>query len=346
MTKIVTAIRTVPSEVESSPEKAPSPDRFFRLIAPEMQAVEEEFERQARTNIQIIAHIGRYLHQTGGKRVRPALLILASKLFGEEIDASVIRMATVMEFLHTATLVHDDIIDGAEMRRGHVSVSSQWGNDTAVLMGDWLYMTAYETALREENLAILATLTEATRKMTEGELIQLTLLDNLQITEEQHLDIASRKTGYLFSASCRVGAILRGATPEQQEAMRTYGLNLGIAFQLVDDLLDFTADMAQLGKPVLSDLREGKVTLPLIRLLRDHPETEPLVRAAIQEPPGETSRARAVLDLLGKYGELDRARREAHDYADRAREALRIFPDSPYREALMAIACYIVERDR
>jgi octaprenyl-diphosphate synthase len=232
------------------------------------------------------------------------------------------------------------------MRRGHVSVSSQWGNDTAVLMGDWLYMTAYETALREENLAILATLTEATRKMTEGELIQLTLLDNLQITEEQHLDIASRKTGYLFSASCRVGAILRGATREQQEAMRTYGLNLGIAFQLVDDLLDFTADMAQLGKPVLSDLREGKVTLPLIRLLRDHPETEPLVRDAIQEPAGETRRARVVLDLLAKYGELDRARREAYEYADRAREALRIFPASPYREALTAIARYIVERDR
>ena len=135
-------------------------------------------------------------------------------------------------------------------------------------------------------------------------------------------------------------------TPEQQEARRTYGRNRGIAFQLVDDLLDFTANAAQLGKPVLSDLREGKVTLPLIRLLRDHPETEPLVRAAIQEPPGETTRAKAVLDLLSKYGELERARLEAHEYADRAREALRIFPASPYREALTAIARYIVERDR
>jgi octaprenyl-diphosphate synthase len=198
----------------------------------------------------------------------------------------VIRLAAVMEFLHTATLVHDDIIDGAETRRGHRSVSSQWGSDTAVLMGDWLYMSAYETALRERNLAILDTLTEATRKMTEGELIQLTMLNNIRITEEQHLDIVVRKTGYLFSACCRVGAILRGATDEQCQAMAAYGINLGIAFQLVDDLLDFTADANKLGKPVLSDLREGKVTLPLIRLLKNRPDLSPVVREAMARAGG------------------------------------------------------------
>ena len=327
-------------------ERREAAARFFLLIQREMLAVEEELERQARTNIQVIDNIGRYLRETGGKRVRPALLILSAKVFGEGSDDAVIRLAAVMEFLHTATLVHDDIIDGAGTRRGKPSVSARWGNDTAVLMGDWLYMSAYETALRERNLAILDTLTEATRKMTEGELIQLSLLNNLKITEEQHLDIASRKTGYLFSASCRVGAILRGGTPEQQQAMAGYGLNLGIAFQLIDDLLDFTADAGKLGKPVLSDLREGKVTLPLIRLLKNHPEHFSVVCEAVEEPVGETERAERVLRLLVKSGELKRARDEAAAYVRRAQESLKIFPETIYRRALYDIAQYIIDRDR
>jgi octaprenyl-diphosphate synthase len=332
---------------------APSPrelqattQQIFRSIQSEMAAVEEEFERQARSNIQIIAHIGQYLYQTGGKRVRPALLILSAKIFGEEIDKSVIEMATVMEFLHTATLVHDDVIDGSELRRGRQAVSTQWGNETAVLMGDWLYMSAFETALQQRNLAVLDVLTEATRKMTEGELIQLALIGNMRITEDQHLDIISRKTGHLFSASCRVGGILRGANEEERRALANYGLYLGIAFQLVDDLLDFTSDSAKLGKPVLSDLREGKVTLPLIRLLRKHPQFAPTVRAAMEEPAGENRLAKQALALLDEYGELDHAREEAYAYAARAQEALTVLPENRYRRALNDIAQYIVERDR
>lgn len=330
----------------SSREAVSTAGRIFGLIAREMQSVEEEFERQARSNIQIIAHIGRYLHQTGGKRVRPALVVLSAKVFGEEIGHSVIKMATVMEFLHTATLVHDDVIDGANVRRGRQAVSSQWGNETAVLMGDWLYMSAFETALRERNLDILDALTEATRKMTEGELIQLTLIGNTRITEEQHLEIVMRKTGYLFSASCRVGGIMHGASIEQRKALADYGLNLGIAFQLVDDLLDFTSNIEKLGKPVLSDLREGKVTLPLIRLLRSHPQFISQIRAAMEEPIGETARAREVLALLAECGELEKAREEAYSYAARAQEVLKILPDNQYRRALTDIAQYIIERDR
>lgn len=329
----------------SSSREATTAGRIFSLIAREMVRFEEEFERQARTNIQIIAHIGRYLHQTGGKRVRPALVVLAAKVFGEEVDDSVIKMATVMEFLHTATLVHDDVIDGAEMRRGRRAVSSQWGNETAVLMGDWLYMTAFETALQQRNLDLLDTLTEATRRMTEGELIQLTLIGNTRITEEQHLEIVTRKTAYLFSASCKVGGILRGGTPEQRRALADYGLNLGVAFQLVDDLLDFTSNVEKLGKPVLSDLREGKVTLPLIRLLRSQPQFSPQVRAAMEEPLGETTRAREVLAILAESGELEKARDEAYSYAVRAQESLKIFPDNQFRRALSEIAQYIIERD-
>jgi octaprenyl-diphosphate synthase len=238
------------------------------------------------------------------------------------------------------------VIDGAELRRGYQAVSTEWGNETAVLMGDWLYMSAFETALQQRNLAILDALTDATRKMTEGELIQLALVGNMRITEEQHLEIVTRKTGYLFSASCRVGGILRGANEEERRALADYGLCLGIAFQLVDDLLDFTSDSTKLGKPVLSDLREGKVTLPLIRLLRKQPQFASLVRAAMEEPAGETRLAKQVLALLGEYGELDHAREEAYAYVARAQEALTIFPDNRYRRALSDIAQFIVERDR
>jgi octaprenyl-diphosphate synthase len=213
-------------------------------------------------------------------------------------------------------------------------------------MGDWLYMSAFETALQQRNLAILDALTDATRKMTEGELIQLALIGNMRITEEQHLEIVTRKTGYLFSASCRVGGILRGANEEQRRALADYGLCLGIAFQLVDDLLDFTSDSTKLGKPVLSDLREGKVTLPLIRLLKKEPQFASLVRAAMEEPAGETKLARQALALLDEYGELEKARDEAYAYAARAQEALTIFPDNRYRRALNEIAQFIVERDR
>jgi octaprenyl-diphosphate synthase len=337
------------ANILSAPAQRETPydaQEIFCLIQSEMDAVEVEFEKRARSNIQIITRIGQYLYRTGGKRVRPALLILSAKIFGEDVNPAVIQMAMVMEFLHTATLVHDDVIDGAEMRRGRQAVSTQWGNETAVLMGDWLYMSAFETALQQRNLAILDALTDATRKMTEGELIQLALVGNMRITEEQHLEIVTRKTGYLFSASCRAGGILRGANEEQRRALSDYGLCLGIAFQLVDDLLDFTSDSMKLGKPVLSDLREGKVTLPLIRLLKKQPQFATLVRAAMEEPAGETKLAKQVLALLDEYGELEKAREEAYAYAARAQEALTIFPDNRYRRALSDIAQFIVERDR
>src|SRR5918995_1482131 len=216
--------------------------RIFSLVSPELALVEEEFERQARSNIQVIAYIGDYLRASGGKRVRPALTLLAARAVGGDAGRqNVVRMATVMEFLHTATLVHDDIIDNAETRRSRPSINSRFGNQTAVLMGDWLYMSAFETSLQERSLAVLDILTAVTRKMTEGELLQLTMLGRADVSEEQYFDILTRKTAYLFSACCEIGAILGGGDRASQEALRDYGLNLGAAFQLVDDLLDFTA---------------------------------------------------------------------------------------------------------
>lgn len=323
--------------------------QVFNLIRRDLLQVEEELERQSRTNVQILAHLNRYLLSSGGKRLRPALLLLAAKVFGEALDHAIISMAAVMEMLHTATLVHDDIIDGAEIRRGKKTVAQQWGNDMAVLLGDWLYMTAFEASLQQRNLEVLDVLTEATRKMTEGELLQLPLVGDLRITEEQHFDIVQRKTGFLFSASCRLGGVLRGASAVEKAALEDYGMNLGIAFQLTDDLLDFTSDAQKLGKPVLSDLREGKVTLPLIRLLDRHPKFEALVSEAMnatENSEENDAAANKVLAILREYGQLEIAREEAMSYAVRAQEALEPLPDNQYRQALYDIAQFVVDRDK
>src|SRR5688572_32021646 len=202
--------------------------RILSPIAAELAQVEAEFERQAGSNVQVIDYLGDYLRESGGKRVRPALTILAAySVGGDGSSYNIIRMATVMEFLHTATLVHDDIIDGADTRRNRPTVNALYGNETAVLMGDWLYMSAFETSLAERSLPILDILTSVTRKMTEGELLQLTLLGHADISEGQYLDVLKRKTAYLFSASCEIGGILGGAIEKQQTALREYGLNLG-----------------------------------------------------------------------------------------------------------------------
>src|SRR6266566_3846853 len=218
-----------------------SAKRIFSQIAAELAQVEAEFERQARSNVQVIAYLGDYLRESGGKRVRPALTILSNyAVGGDGARYNSIRMATVMEFLHTATLVHDDVIDSADKRRNRPTVNALYGNETAVLMGDWLYMSAFETSLTERSLPILDILTRVTRKMTEGELLQLTLLGQTDVSESQYLDVLQRKTAYLFSACCEIGAILGNASDNQRLALLNYGLKLGTDFQLIDDLLDFT----------------------------------------------------------------------------------------------------------
>jgi octaprenyl-diphosphate synthase len=320
---------------------------IFDSISPELMLVEEEFERQARSNIQVIAYIGDYLRGSGGKRVRPALTILSNYAAGGKGSSySSIRMATVMEFLHTATLVHDDVIDKAETRRNRASVNSEFGNQTAVLMGDWLYMSAFETSLAERSLPILDILTAVTRKMTEGELLQLTLLGRTDVTEEQYFDVIARKTAYLFSACCEIGALLGSADARTQNMLRDYGMNLGIAFQLVDDLLDFTGSQDVLGKPAGADLLEGKVSLPLIFLLQREPEMRSLVQTVISEASYETVSRAFLQEALERSGALQLALERAIEYALAARTAVEGLPDSTHAQVLASIPSYIVERDR
>jgi octaprenyl-diphosphate synthase len=328
-------------------EAITSARRIFSVIANELQQVEIEFERQARSNVQVIAYLGEYLRASGGKRVRPALTILSNYAAGGDgARYNSIRMATVMEFLHTATLVHDDIIDKAETRRNRSTVNALYGNETAVLMGDWLYMSAFETSLAERSLPILDILTSVTRKMTEGELLQLTLLGHADISEGQYLDVLKRKTAYLFSASCEIGAILGGATEKQQTALRDYGLNLGTAFQLTDDLLDFTSSDEVLGKAAGADLLGGKVTLPLIYLIASDPSTLAMVQRVLLDGSYETVAQEDLREALARNGALEKARSMADEYAENARAALDDLPDSEYCDSLRALPTYVLKRDR
>jgi octaprenyl-diphosphate synthase len=326
--------------------------RIFSIVATELQQVEVEFERQARSNVQVIAYLADYLRESGGKRVRPALTILSNYAVGGDGSRyNSIRMATVMEFLHTATLVHDDIIDSAATRRNRPTVNALYGNETAVLMGDWLYMSAFETSLAERSLPILDILTRVTRKMTEGELLQLTTLGRTDVSEQQYLDIIQRKTAFLFSACCEVGAILGGASEPEQKALADYGMNLGMAFQLTDDLLDFTSTDDALGKGTGVDLLGGKVTLPLIYLLADEASpssTSP--RERVQTVMSEGSYATVTRNELHQAvvqsGAIERARARGDEYAAAAGTSLDSLADSEFCESLKAIPAYVLDRDR
>src|SRR6185436_13610093 len=336
--------------------------RIFSLIAAELAQVESEFERQARSNVQVIAYLADYLRESGGKRVRPALTILANYAVGGDGSRyNSIRMATVMEFLHTATLVHDDIIDSADTRRNRPTVNALYGNETAVLMGDWLYMSAFETSLAERSLPILDILTRVTRKMTEGELLQLTTLGRTDISEEQYLDIIERKTAYLFSACCEVGAILGSASQHgapslslspdeamapERKALRDYGMNLGLAFQLTDDLLDFTSTEVALGKGAGVDLLGGKVTLPLIYLLASNESAREKLQTVISDKSYERVSRRELFEAVDRAGARELARVRADEYAEAARTALDVLPDSEYTDSLRAIPTYVLDRDR
>ncbi len=321
--------------------------KIFNLIKSELALIEKEFERQANSNIQVINYLGDYLQKSGGKRVRPALNILSNYAVGGDGKAeNSIRIATVMEFLHTATLVHDDIIDNSDMRRNRPSVNARFGNQASVLMGDWLYMSAFETSLQEGSLEILDILTFVTRKMTEGELLQLTTLGRSDISETEYFDILQRKTAYLFSACCEIGAIVGGATAEERKALKDYGMNLGTAFQLADDVLDFTAEKEVLGKASGADLLEGKLTLPLILLVKKQPEIKKDLETIMHDGNYENVSRKSLLDKLDRYGLLNETRKRAYEFADLSIKNLEILPKTEYRLALEEIPGYMIERNK
>jgi octaprenyl-diphosphate synthase len=298
------------------------------------------------SKVGVIPEIGRYIQKSGGKRVRPAVLLMAARLCGYVGPRAVLN-AAVVEFIHTATLVHDDIIDDAELRRGKESVHARWGNDVTVLAGDFLYIKSMGLALTQDTLEIVRLLCDVTLRMIEGELYQLTKNGVVDITEDEHFEIIRRKTAYLFGGCAQIGGMLGEVGEAHQTELREYGFNLGVMFQLVDDLLDFTGESEATGKPIGGDLREGKITLPIIHLLQHAgPEAGALVRAVVAERHVTADNWARIRALLTEHRSIDYAYGRAVEFGEAAKRHLRVFPDSPERDALMALADYVLVRDR
>jgi octaprenyl-diphosphate synthase len=321
--------------------------QIFEPIRADLLKVDEEFGRHVQSKVQLIPQIGQYIRTSGGKRMRPAVLLMASRLSGYTGDRAVLY-AAVVEFIHTATLVHDDIIDDADLRRGRLAVHSRWGNDITVLLGDYLYIKSMALALTHDTLEIVRLLCDVTLKMIEGELYQLTKNGDADISEEEHFDIMRRKTAYLFGGCAQIGGLLGKVSKEQEQALREYGFNLGMAFQLVDDLLDYTGDAETVGKPIGSDLREGKVTLPLIHLQRHEQDGSGsrVIRDIITSRAVSDEQWSDLRRRLREHASIDYAYRRAVDFADGAKKHLYPFPPSPERDALQALPDYELSRDR
>ncbi|HEX7707737.1 MAG TPA: polyprenyl synthetase family protein [Thermoanaerobaculia bacterium] len=321
-------------------------ERLLDLIAPKLELVEAELRRNFESNITTIRDVGEHILAGGGKRLRPALLLLVARMVRYEGHRDVVYGA-VVEFIHNATLVHDDIIDEADVRRGRTSINYGWGNNLTVLVGDYIFMHSMRMALAEGNLEVLRLLSDATIRMIEGEILGTEQNGRADLSAEDYFEIVRRKTAALFGATCRIPASLVDLPEPQAAALTTYGQNLGICFQLIDDLLDFTSSTEVLGKPALSDLKEGKLTLPLILAAprATAREREIVARVASRKSfdgiePGE------ILEIVNRYDTLVEVREIAKDYAGRARLALEPFPPSPAREALDAALDFVLDREK
>jgi octaprenyl-diphosphate synthase len=321
----------------------------FELLRDDLSAIEREFSSQSASNVAVITDIAQYLIAGGGKRIRPLLLLLSAKALGCT-SHSRIRLGAVVEMLHTATLVHDDIIDEADTRRGRPSSNTTWGNSKCVLAGDWLYMQAFSTALEERNFHVLDLLISLTQQMVEGELLQIEKLGHL-INEEEYFDLIFRKTACLFKVSMQLGATITphtfGDPTEIETQLGEYGRNLGLAFQIVDDILDLTATEDVLGKPVASDLREGKATLAVIHALeRGTGADREAIRTVLADRSFDRVSHPQILEILHRHASIDYAMDTACAYAEAARQSIADLPDSEAKRALLWVPGFVTSRDR
>jgi len=322
-----------------------APREILELVQDDLLSVEREISLEWVAPVEAITTIGQYLQASGGKRLRPTLVLLTARLLGGGGE-SAIRLGAVVEMLHTATLVHDDVIDDAGTRRGRPSTNIKWGNHTSVLAGDWLYMQAFQIALRERNFRILDLLIGVTQTMVEGELLQLQHIGSIKVTEADYMELVGRKTAGLFSTCARLGAIVAGAEEPMEQALGQYAWNLGMAFQLIDDVLDFTARETVLGKPVGNDLAEGKVTLPLIYALeKAGPAERALVQTVLEDRDYTRVPFADVRALIDRHRGIEQARERAAVFTEQARATISGFPDSPCQRALASIAVLITGRD-
>ena len=317
----------------------------FDLLHEDLAALEGEFGQDTVSGVQAITEIGEYLRNGGGKRIRPALLFLSAKLFHYE-GRGAVRLGAVVEIIHTATLVHDDIIDGADTRRGRPSANTTWGNEKCVLAGDWLYMQAFKVALEEKNLRVLELLIGLTQQMVEGELLQIQKLGKA-VSEAEYYDLIFRKTACLFAVSMRLGAVLAAASEADETRLGAYGRAVGLAFQIVDDVLDLTATEEVLGKPVASDLREGKATLSVIHSF-DHGTAadRQTIQRVLDDRSFENISRQQIREILIRNGSVEYAMSVADRYAEQSRKALAPLPDSEFKRALLWVPDFVVARDK
>jgi octaprenyl-diphosphate synthase len=319
---------------------------IFDLVREDLELVEKAIDVESVASVETVTTIGRYLQQSGGKRLRPALLLLCARFAGGG-GKTAIQLGAVVEMIHAATLVHDDVIDMARTRRGRPSTNVQWGNHTCVLAGDWLYMQAFQTALRERNFHVLDLLIGLTQLMVEGELIQLDRIGHINITEADCMELVDRKTACLFSACAKLGAVAGGADTQFEEKLGEFAWNLGMAFQLIDDMLDFTSREQTLGKPVGGDLKEGKVTLPLVYALETASAAErAMVEKVLDARTYDEVAFADILAMVERHSGIQRTRERAQQFTDHARQIVSEFPENPYQRALFTLTDLVTARDR
>jgi len=316
---------------------------IYRGIEADLDAVEAEIRTFGRNTNPLISEVNAYLLEGGGKRVRPALLILASRLFDYR-GRDHIFWSAIIETIHTASLVHDDVVDNAALRRGRDTVHAKWGSNITVLLGDFLYIRSISLALKTRATAIIDVIAEATAQMIEGEIIESSITGRPDVTEAAYLDVLDKKTASLFSAACRIGALVAGASSEAVDRLGTFGMNLGLAFQIVDDLLDYTSDAETLGKPVLSDFREGRLTLPVLNALaRADAAGRAEIAALVRDRRTDPDAPARILEIVSPEG-LEDSSEKARDYVRRAKDVLTAFPRTEARETLSSIADLVLQR--
>lgn len=321
-------------------------NKALALLRGDMEKVEVRFREHLESDVPLIRKVGEYVLSSGGKRVRPLLLLLTAKMSGYQ-GTQHIDLASVVEFIHTASLLHDDVVDTASLRRGNASANTVWGNEASVLVGDFLFAKSFSIMVGSGDLRILQILSDATTKMAEGEVLQLISTCDIAMAEERYMTVIRTKTAVLIAAACQCGGFLGGATPEQDDALRDFGMDLGVAFQLMDDALDYVAAEADFGKAHCQDLAEGKVTLPLIQVLRLCSEDERQTIATIVEREElEEADIATVSALIGRYQGIEYTRQRAGELVERAKSYLTVFASDPAKEALSELADFVVQRNR
>jgi len=327
-------------------EKNPALLNLYRDILKDLKKVEKTLRFFSRSPNKLISEVSAYLFQEDGKRIRPALVILCSKLLGYKGKEHIL-MASLVETIHTASLIHDDIIDNSEIRRGKPTIHAKWGPNITVLLGDYLYIKALGLSLRSRYRRIGETLTDISAKMIDGELEEYYNSGNLELGEKEYLDIIKNKTASLFSASCQIGGIIANASEEEENFLAAYGASLGMSFQIIDDLLDFTGEEKVLGKPILSDLSEGRITLPLIYTLsNDGQQNRRRIVKILKRKKFEKDSLKEILRIVKSNGALEYTYQKAQEFSSKSKEIISRFPESAHRESLNLLSEFILTRKR